>query len=148
MTEVRKKQPKCSDLHLPCPQFQALHWKQVRIYHLLLPEEGQEKSLQHKHGGCREQRQQLRGPAWGSALPQPRLLSCSQHTATGSATPMEIRTRKALAFHRTSVLVCSFFPGGRKSNNNHETQGKGTAASYQLHSRQFPATAFLHEAVS
>lgn len=38
---------------------------QVRIY---LPVEGQEKPLQHKHGGRWEQRQQLRGPAWGSAL--------------------------------------------------------------------------------
>lgn len=45
-----------------------------------------------------EQRQQLRGPAWGSALPQPRLPSCSQRTATGSATAMEIKAIKALAF--------------------------------------------------
>lgn len=60
---------------------------------------------------------------------------------------MEIRARKALAFHHTSVLVCSFFPGGRKSSKNQETQGKGTVASYQLPSRQFPAT-FLQEAGS
>lgn len=146
MTEVRKKQPKCSDLHLPCPSSKHCIRSRSEFIVCFFQRKARRNLSKHKHGGCWEHRQQLRGPAWGSALPQ--LLSCSQHTATGSATPMEIKARKALAFHRNSALVCSFFLGGRKSSNNHETQGKGTAASYQLHSQQFPATAFLKEAVS
>lgn len=85
---------------------------------MLLAKEGQEKPPEHKHGACWEQRQHFRGPAWGSAL------SCSQHTATSSATAMEIKARKAQAFHHTTALVCSFFLGGRKGNNNMKPKGK------------------------
>lgn len=79
-------------------------------------------------------------PVWASAAACVALSTVPQGNRQKQ---WNVNKEKALSFYYITSVICSFFLGGRKSNNYLEHKGKEPHCSHQLHFQQFLPIPFL-----